>query len=145
MRTLRLVGAVVCLVGLVMSQEAYTADTKGGNVPGQPAQDSERKAIRDALRAEVRRVTGLQTVFVVRVLRVEGAWAWAETLPQSPDGKSRYEPVSGLLKRTGLNWKVIELRPTECADGDEEWCDDDRYFAGLKRRFPQVPKNLFGR
>lgn len=124
---------------------ANPADGRGNGAQGKTGAAFERKAILAALRSEVRRMSGLDVVFVVQDLRVADGWAWVETLPQSPDGKNRYEPVSGLLKRTGNAWRVLEVRPTECDDGEDEWCDDHRYFEGVKRRHPDAPARLFAR
>src|ERR1700741_5470738 len=64
-----------------------------------PPGSVERRAILDALRADMRRFDPKPVVFVVRHLRVRGGWAWLEVNPQSPDGRSRYEPEGALMRR----------------------------------------------
>ena len=69
-----------------------------------PAKGSEdRKAIMDALRVVIRKMSGLEVIFVVRHLKINEGWAWVETDPESADGKNHYEPMVGLLhKKTGV-------------------------------------------
>jgi hypothetical protein len=89
---------------------------------------AERRAILDALRAELRRWHEVEVVFVVDRLRVARDWAWVETRPHSPDGQSQYEDVSALLRRKQGRWRVLELG----VDPDDE----------LSRRYPGLPSAL---
>jgi hypothetical protein len=107
-----------------------------------PAGSVERKAILDAVRKEVKSWSGLDVVFVVRYLKVYSGWAWIATLPQSRDGLSHYEDVSGLLQRTKGEWKLVETRPGAC-DDEPECADDKTYFKKLRSRFPSAPPNIF--
>ena len=102
----------------------------------------ERKAIFNALRAEVQRRHSLEVVFVVNHLKVKNGWAWTQTLPQSKDGISNYEDISALLVKSDAGWRVAEL---PCTDEDNNLClgSDDHYFEGLRRRFPSVPSEIF--
>jgi hypothetical protein len=104
--------------------------------PGSPV----RKAILDALRQEIKRLHGLEVVFVVRYLKVKDGWAWAHTQPQSPDGMNRYEDISALLNIRDGVWGVTELPCTEVENPD--CLDGPDYFKGLKKRFPEVPNEI---
>ena len=100
-----------------------------------------RKAVLDALRQEVKRIHGLDVVFVVKHLKVKNGWAWAHTLPQSPDGSNRYEDVSALLQLQDGAWTVVEI---PCGEVENPDClNGPEYFSELKRRFPGVPSEIF--
>ncbi len=104
--------------------------------PGTPM----RKAILDALREEVRRLHGLEVVFVVDELKVKDGWAWVQTQPQSRDGLSHYEGVPALLQKRDGVWVVAEL---VCTEVDNPECiDSPDYFAKLRERFPGVPEDI---
>ncbi|NTV80512.1 MAG: hypothetical protein HGA24_03715 [Candidatus Aminicenantes bacterium] len=112
------------------SQEAAFTPPKGS---------AERKLILDALRSKLRQ-GDVEIVFVVRHLKVKDGWAWVHILPQSPDGASRFEDVSALLKKDGAGWKVVELPSAEV--GDAEGLDSPDYFLNLKKRFPNLPPEI---
>ncbi|HSU16294.1 hypothetical protein [Longimicrobium sp.] len=105
-----------------------------------PARGSaERAAIMDALRAHRRRFDARPVIFVVNHLRVQRGWAWAAVAPQSPDGRSRYEEESALLRLRAGRWQVVELMP---AFGEREGTPDEEdcaWFQHLRRRLPAVP------
>ena len=105
-----------------------------------PARGSaERKAILDAMRAHRRRFDAAPVIFVVQHLRVQHGWAWLTAAPQSPDGRSRFEEESALLRRRGARWEVVETMP---AFGEREGTPLERdcaWFADLRRRFPALP------
>ena len=104
---------------------------------------SGRRAILDAVRAELSPLVGPDLVFVVAVLRVRSGWAWVEAEPQSRDGASRYEPVSALLQQQEGRWVVRVLGPCEAEDDpDCAWIDDP---ARLIERFPTLPPGLVAR
>jgi hypothetical protein len=105
-----------------------------------PPGSAERKAILDALREEVKRLHGLEVVFVVAHLKVLGGWAWVQTRPQSPDGTNRYEGISALLRKRGAGWEVAELPCTEMDNPECLGAPD--YFRGLRARFPDVPEEI---
>jgi hypothetical protein len=123
---------------------ATTKVTQPGGAHVPPRGSEERKAILDALRKEVGSSLPSDVIFVVGYLKVHGGWAWIETAPQSPDGTSRYEDVSGLLSLEQGHWKVQHLRPCcgECAD-DPVCADDRRYFRMLHSRYPAAPADIF--
>ncbi len=124
------------LANPLTAQEPYTP----------PKGSSERNAILNALRDSLKTLEIEKIVFVVRYLKVKDGWAWIETLPQSPDGKSLYEPVDALLHKENHRWVVKEIRPCcgECADDPE--CEDiRRYYKKLMREFPSAPRDLFPR
>ena len=105
--------------------------------PGNPL----RKQVLDALRNEVKRMHDVDVVFVVRHLRVKDGWAWAETLPQSPDSTQKYEDISALLQLNDGIWQVVEI---PCGEPDNPECiDSPEYFEGLKKRFPNVAVDIF--
>lgn len=86
----------------------------------------ERKQILDALRAEVKRLHGLDVIFVVVTMNVTDNWAWLHTRPQSEDGASKYEDITALMHKTAGGWQVVEL---PCGDVSEiESCDETPPF-----------------
>lgn len=105
-----------------------------------PARGSaERKAIMDALRAHRRQFDAQPVIFVVQHLRVQRGWAWATVAPQSPDGRSRYEEESSLLRLRAGRWAVVETMP---APGEREGTPDEEdcaWFQHLRRRFTAMP------
>lgn len=95
-----------------------------------------RKAIADALRRDVEKMSGLKVIFVFTHLKVNGNWAYAVANPQSPDGKNKYEPVAALLRRNGSKWSVAghllaEEVPEKVA------------LKNLRRKFPKAPADIF--
>lgn len=102
-----------------------------------PPGSTERRQILGAMRHEISRLHRLDVVFVVSYLKVQEGWAWAETRPQSPDGRNRYEGVSALLRKSGGVWRIAELA---CSELDNPEClDSPDYFRKLKIRFPALP------
>jgi len=106
-----------------------------------PPEDPLRKQILDALRNEVKRIHGLDVVFVVRYLKVKDGWAWVHTLPQSRDGTNRYEDLSALLRFKDGAWEVLEIpcgevENPECPSGQE-------LFKELRERYPAVAVDIF--
>jgi len=99
-----------------------------------------RKQILDALRLEVKKIHGVETLFVVKYIKVKDNWAWVDTLPQSADGQSHYEDISALLHSENGIWKVVEIPCTEVEN--PECLDDPNYFRKLKKRFPKLPKQI---
>ena len=89
----------------------------------------ERRAILDALRAEILRLHKLKVIFVVAHLKVRDGWAWVQTRPQSKDGVNHYEDVAALLRKEGGAWGVVEL-----SSGDN---------GTARRRFPDAPAAIF--
>ena len=70
----------VIMLALCLCTDVQATDSNLTPLPGSPL----RKAVLDALRQEVKRIHGLDVVFVVKHLKVKNGWAWAHTLPQSP-------------------------------------------------------------
>ena len=100
-----------------------------------------RKVVLDALRQEVRRIYELDVVFVVKHLKVKNGWAWAHTLPQSPDGSNQYEDVLALLQLQDSVWIVVEI---PCGEDENPDClNGPGYFSGLRKRFPGIPTEIF--
>lgn len=133
-----LAGLTLLLTGAVV---AGAAADRGGAPWSPPPGDPVRKAVLDALRAEVRRLHHLEVVFVVDALRVQDGWAWVETQPQSLDAQSHYESLAALLAKRGGTWTVVAY---PCADSDEPECDWDAALERLRRRFPAAPAGIFG-
>jgi len=105
-----------------------------------PSGSPERKAILDALRAELRRFQDEPMVFVVRHLKVADRWAWVVADPQSPDATSHYETVSALLRKRGGSWTLVEM---PCAEEDNPECiTNPGYFPRLRARRPDVPPRI---
>lgn len=102
------------IANIVLAEKPYTP----------PRGSLERKAILDALRDQIQTVPKSEILFVVNYLSVKDGWTWIETFPQSPDGKSKYEPINALLQKEKGNWIVKDIQPCcgECADDPE--CDD---------------------
>jgi len=98
---------------------------------------SVRKAVLDCLREELKRMHGLEVVFVVQHLKVKDGWAWVHVRPQSADGLQHYEDVAALLALKDDDWTVAEI---PCMEVDTPGClDSPEFFTGLRKRFPQMP------
>jgi hypothetical protein len=98
---------------------------------------SVRKAVLDCLREELKRLHGLEVVFVVQHLKVKDGWAWIHVRPQSADGLQHYEDVAALLTMKNGDWTVAEI---PCMEVDNPGClDSPEFFVGLKKRFPKMP------
>ncbi len=137
---------VLCAITWFIAASAFALedDTKAADatinltpLPGNP----QRKAILDALRSELKRLHGMDLLFVVKHLRAKDGWAWIHTLPQSPDGQQRYEDVSALLQLQNGVWTVVELPCTEV--DDPECLGGAGYFSGLQQRFVEAPAIIF--
>jgi hypothetical protein len=103
-----------------------------------PAGSAERRAIFDALRADMQRRHGFDLRFAARHLAVAGGWAWADADPEDADG-GRHESVAVLLRRGADGWRVIEYMP---GFGEREGTpleDDCRWYQDLLRRRPSIP------
>ena len=130
-----ILGAALATFCLCTSLQA--ADANLTPRPGTPI----RKAVLDALRLEVKRIHGLDVVFVVRHLNVKDGWAWVHTQPQSPDGLHRYEDVAALLQLQDDAWTVVEI---PCREEENPDClTGPEYVLHLQERFPNVPIEIF--
>lgn len=138
-RKLTLVLAFLCSAVLAASPVASATQAES------PAKGSEeRRAIMDALRTMVKKMSKLDVIFVVRHLKVNKNWAWVEADPQSADNTQHYEAVTGLLaKKNGL-WEYIEGPPewAVCED-DPDCADTSRYFKKLAKKYPSVSPDIF--
>jgi len=115
---------------------AHAAESDLTPQPGDPL----RKQLLDALRKEVKVINGMEVVFVVKHLKVKDGWAWVHTLPQSPDGKNRYEDLSALMQLKDGNWQVAEI---PCGEVDNPEClDGPDYFKRLRVRYPGISVEL---
>jgi hypothetical protein len=106
-----------------------------------PVGSSERKAIVNTLRQEVKALHGLDVRFVITHLKVKDSWAWIQTRPQSTGGKNRYEDIAALLHKSNGAWRIREI---PCTEPDNPDClGDPDYFKRLQRRFPEAPGEIF--
>ncbi|MEO6365771.1 MAG: hypothetical protein ABIO38_06980 [Luteimonas sp.] len=112
-----------------------------------PAKGSvERTAITNALRVVAKTMSGLDVVFVVRHLKVNGNWAWVEADPQSVDGTQHYEPMSGLVARKNGRWVYLEGFPEGAICEEDPDCNDSaRFFRKLGKKYPAVSPDIFPR
>lgn len=99
----------------------------------------ERKAVLDAMREDIWNRFGLEVVFVVRRMKVNGGWCLALTEPQSKDGSERYEPHGALLEKKCDLWAVREIMPLVEEAGQESW------FSLMKEKYPGLPEDIFPR
>lgn len=104
------------------------------------APSAERKAILDAVRHEIKRLHGLQVVFVARQLKIANSWAWFHALPQSRDGKNRYEDVVALLRKNDGRWEIMELLCTE--EDNQDCLGDPDFINRLQQRIKGIPPEI---
>ncbi len=142
-----LVFAILSALTIAGIPSAYAAETKTATKTGTytPVKGSaDRKAIMDALRVVIRRMSGLEVIFVVRHLKVNNGWAWVETDPESADGKNRYESIVGLLHKKNGRWTYIEGPPEfAICEEDPDCVDTARYFKKLVRKYPAASPDIF--
>jgi hypothetical protein len=106
-----------------------------------PVGSSERKAIVNALRQEVKDLHGLDVRFVITHLKVKDNWAWIQTRPQSPGGENNYEDIAALLNKLNGAWRIRELA---CTEPDNPDClGEADFFKRLQGRFPEAPREIF--
>ena len=102
---------------------------------------SQRKAILNTVRQQIKAEHHLDVIFVVRYLKVKKGWAWVHLLPQSRDGKNHYEDISALLHQNSNVWYIAEI---PCAEEEDPACiTNPRYFLDLHKRFPGIPMEIF--
>ncbi len=123
--------------------DALLDDTDRAYIAALQAEHERRNGaaeVLDALRAELRRTLGIESVLQVQHLKRKGDWVWVHVLPRSPDGRQHYEDVSALLRKANGRWRVEEIA---CADEDDPDCLGSRGFAGaLSDRFPEMPLEI---
>lgn len=141
--------SIFCALAVAAGPSAYAAEAKVQSVTKTetytPAKGSEdRKAVLDALRVVIRKMSGLEVIFVVRHLKVNNGWAWVETDPGSADGKQHYEPMVGLLHKKNGRWAYVEGPPEfAICEQDSDCIDTARYFKKLARKYPAVSPDIF--
>jgi len=116
--------------------------------------DPLRKVLLGALRPTVERDLGQKVIFVVRVLRVQGDWAFADVVPQKPGGKAidflktrhaerlrlgmfdNEDVIFALLRRKDGRWKVVTfaVAPTDVA-----WDAWDKDYGAPRALFALPP------
>jgi len=97
--------------------------------------DPLRKVLLGALRPAIERDLGQKVIFVVRVLRVQGDWAFADVVPRMPGGEAidfrkthhaerlrlgmfdNAHDIVALLRRKDGRWRVVTfaVAPTDVA------------------------------
>ena len=135
-KVILLISAIQLIINVpLLGQSAYTP-TKGS---------AERKAILDTLRQRVEQLHHLKVIFGVTYLKVNNGWAWVETSPRSPDGKSHYEAIAALMNMNKKDclWKVVELACTE--EDNPDCLGNPSFFNKLRSRFPEAPTDIFPR
>ena len=149
--TLSMLAVIIVPVSLAQSRNESSArmtqSTKATAAAYTPPKGSpERKAIMDALRAQLKRASstgapgsGLEVIFTVKHLKVSDGWAYTEAVPQSADGLVSLEAVSALLRKSESGWEVLE---TPCLDDPTAECND---FEQIKLKFPSAPSGIFPR
>jgi hypothetical protein len=110
-----------------------------------PAKASaERKAIMDALRVVIRKMSGLEVIFTVDHLKVNNGWAWAVVQPASADGTQHYETLTGLLHRKNGQWVYVEGPPEfAICEEDPDCIDPVRYFKKMAKKYPAASPDIF--
>ena len=133
------IAALLYTISITASSLAFAAGPYTPK-PGSP----ERKAILDAMREVVKRMSGLDVVFVVPYLKVDKGWAWIHTIPQSRDGRSHYEDVSTLLHKRQGRWKMADITAS-CEPGLEDTpdCSEKTFIKRLKAKYPSAPLSIF--
>jgi len=130
----------ILLTLLVLNSLAIVVKASDSGLSPQPGNPL-RKLVLDALRQEVKRIHGLDVVFVVKHLKVKDGWAWVHTQPQSCDGENKYEDLSALLRLQDGTWMVAEI---PCSEPENPKClDGPEYFEGLQERYPFVAVEVF--
>lgn len=109
-------------------------------------ESAERRHILGALRLAVKKMSGLDVVFMVTHLKVGGRWAWVDADPRSADGTQHYEAVSGLLTLEHGHWVYLEGRPEwAMCEEDPDCADSARYFRRLAAKYPGLSPAIFPR
>ena len=90
-------------VQAVADKPAAPATAAAGAIHTPAAGSPERTALMDTLRAKVRGELGGDAVFVVKTLKSNGQWAFAELEPQWRDGR-KIDPHSTPLYRQDPDW-----------------------------------------
>ena len=137
----------LALISLAMfaGLSSATVYAQSGKAAYTPAKESaERKAILDSLRTVIRKMSGLEVIFVVRHLKAKNGWAWVEADPQSVDGTQHYEPMTGLVHRKNGRWTYVEGPPEfAVCEQDPDCIDSARYFRKLARKYPAASPDIF--
>ena len=114
---------------------------QSGKAHTPPKGSAERKAILDALRAEMKRLHQADFIFTVNYIKVQQGWGWIEVAPKSADGNSNFENVSALMRKHGKRWDVAQIACAE--EGNPECLGDPNFFKNLRTKFPNAPKAIF--
>ena len=126
---------------------AFPVNRAFAETPHTPAPGSaERKAIADAMRKTVRKAfgdPGADFVFIFRILRVQGEWAWAEAEPQRAGAAAgQFEGVSFLLRKSSGAWRVAESLPDEVIAAAEPDQALRAWLKSIAAKYPGLPKGM---
>jgi hypothetical protein len=102
------------------------------------AGNAERKAVMDALRKPVTKVTKFRVVFKVGHLKVKDGWAFLNGSAVKPDGKALgdqflWGEISALLRKQGKNWTVLHWG----------FATDTGVMDEARRKWKQAPREIF--
>lgn len=114
---------------------AASSQASGAYTP--PAGSAERRALMDALRADMRRTHNMELTFVVTHLKVHRGWAFVAANPRR--GEDELEPFSALMRLQGGRWRVASYLYLE----PDELEDPDAALRRLRSRFPAAPADIF--
>ena len=128
---------LVLLLAVGLLFPAALSLSAGGCAPA--PEDTEPKAVVEALQAELLEKFGIEAEFDFHWFGIEAGWAWVETEPRSADGLNRYEPFLALLKKEGETWVIVDVPALE---EDSSPVDDD-YFRGLIEAHFGVSEGIF--
>ena len=104
----------------------------------------EREGIMDVLRAEVKKETGEEVVFVVNLLKVHNGWAWVDVTPNRKDGTALYEGKEALMHQERGAWKDMALPPQDSDDDQRMFGDLSRkYIKKIQKQYPSCPADIF--
>jgi len=140
-----MIGRKLILVLALLTPVVFAAPPAPATQTHTPAKGSEeRKAIVDTLRVMVKKMSGLDVIFVVRHLKVNKNWAWVEADPQSADNTQHYEAITGLLQKKNGHWIYMEGPPEwAVCEEDPDCADTNRYFRKLAKKYPSVSPDIF--
>ena len=102
----------------------------------------------DGMRDWVMQQHQIEAIFVINALLVKDGYAWVNVNPQSPDGSSQYEPLSGVLKLEGGSWKMVFPDPAvelSISENLSESAAREKANAMLLQQVPGIPRELVPR
>lgn len=132
--------ALTLAISLSPAEAAGPRDRAAVYTPSKSS--AKRRAALDVLRAYLRKNHQIQAIFVVSAFRVQNDWAWISAEPRSADGKSRYEPISAVLRKQRNRWSVVDVMDYDDPDRDERALVR-AFHKRLKAKYPSLPAGIF--